>query len=340
MLKTQFVIPVPAQMRSAGETWYQGTADAIYQNENLIEQASPDLVAIFGGDHIYRMNIMHMVEFHKRKGAAVTVAAIPVEKRFAADFGVIETHADGRIKAFHEKWLDAPTIPGDPDRVYASMGNYIFSTSELLKQLDEDASDPHSRHDFGRDILPRLAGETAMFAYDFQTNRIPGESENSTPYWRDVGTIDAYYEANMDLRSVWPCLNLYNREWPLRTASYPEPPAKFTFDEEKRRGQAIDTIVSGGCILSGGQVRNSVLFRNVRIHAGAVVEDSLILDNCDIGRRSKIRKAILDKNVRIPPDTKIGYDLEHDSRLYHVTDSGIVVIEGERTPVEISRLVI
>src|SRR5579871_1767827 len=332
LLKSQFVIPVPAQMRSAGETWYQGTADAIYQNINLVEQSDPHVVAIFGGDHIYRMNIMNMIEYHVQKSATVTVAAIPVEKKYASEFGVIETAPDGRIIAFHEKRADAPTIPGDPDRVYASMGNYIFSTRTLLRELYEDANNEGSSHDFGHDILPKLVGKSEMFAYDFQNNRIPGEPADSTAYWRDVGSIDAYYDANMDLRSVKPALNLYNRQWPLRTASYPEPPAKFTFDEENRRGEAIDSIVSGGCILSGGAVKNSVLFRGVRVHAGALVEDSLILDNCDIGRRARVRRAILDKNVHLPPDACVGYDCDDDRRRgYHVTGSGLVVIEGNRS---------
>jgi glucose-1-phosphate adenylyltransferase len=339
LLKNQFIIPVPAQMRSAGETWYQGTADAIYQNLNLIEQADPHLVAIFGGDHIYRMNVTGMIEYHELKRAEVTVAAIPVEKQLASEFGVIETAPDGQILAFHEKKADAPAIPGEADQVFASMGNYIFSTRTLLRELHRDAADEQSTHDFGRDILPRLAGRSEIFAYDFRTNQIPGEPPG-VAYWRDVGTIEAYYEANLDLRSVSPCLNLYNRDWPLRTASYPEPPAKFTFDDENRRGQAIDSIVSGGCILSGGEVRNSVLFRGVRVHAGALVEDSIILDNCDIGRRAKVRRAILDKNVQVPPDASIGYDLEHDRRNYYVTDSGIVVIEGNRSAVEISALVV
>ncbi|MFN7997954.1 MAG: glucose-1-phosphate adenylyltransferase [Bryobacteraceae bacterium] len=340
LLKTQFVIPVPAQMRSAGETWYQGTADAIYQNINLVEQADPHVVAIFGGDHIYRMNITSMVEYHEQKSATVTVAAIPVDKKFAAEFGVIETAPDGRILAFHEKNADAPTIPGDPDRVYASMGNYVFSTRTLLRELHDDANNEGSSHDFGRDILPRLAGNSEMFAYDFQSNRIPGEALDGAAYWRDVGTIDAYYEANMDLRSVAPALNLYNRQWPLRSASYPDPPAKFTFDDENRRGEAIDSIVSGGCILSGGLVRNSVLFRGVKVHAGAVVEDCVILDKCDIGRRARVRRAILDKNVRVPADACIGFDLEHDRRYHHVTESGLVVVEGNRSQVEVGNLVV
>jgi glucose-1-phosphate adenylyltransferase len=339
LLKSQFVIPVPAQMR-AGETWYQGTADAIYQNINLVEQSDPHVVAIFGGDHIYRMNIMNMIEFHVEKSAEVSVAAVPVEKRFASEFGVIEAAEDGKILAFHEKNPDAPTMPGDTNRVYASMGNYIFSTRTLLRLLHDDAADESSSHDFGKDILPKLAGRSQMFAYNFQTNRIPGEPSDSVPYWRDVGTIEAYYEANMDLRAVSPALNLYNREWPLRTASYPDPPAKFAFDQDGRRGQAIDTIVSGGCILSGGSVRDSVLGRSVRVHSGAVVDSCVILDNCDIGRRAKLHRVVLDKNVRIPEDAEIGFDLERDRKHYHVTETGLVVIGGGRTMVDLTGVVV
>ena len=262
------------------------------------------------------------------------------DRRFASDFGVIETARDGRIIAFHEKRGDAPTIPGDPDKVFASMGNYVFSTRTLLRELHADAAREQSHHDFGRDILPALVNRVDMFAYDFQTNHIPGEAPDAAVYWRDVGTLDAYYEAHMDLRAVSPALNLYNRQWPLRTASYADPPAKFTFDDDGRRGQAIDSTVSGGCILAGGMVRNSVLGRHVRVHTGAVVEDSVILDNCDIGRRAKVRRAILDKNVRIPEGTTIGYDLDQDKRRHHVTESGIVVVEGLRSSVDISAIVI
>ena len=340
LLKSHFVIPVPAQMRSTGETWYQGTADAIYQNINLIEQSNPDLVAIFGADHIYRMNISSMVQYHEHKRADVTVAAIPVDRRQAVEFGVIETARDGHIVGFHEKRPDAPSIPGDPARVYASMGNYVFSARTLLRELHMDAERQDSTHDFGRDILPALVQRGDVFAYDFQTNQIPGEDPSAAAYWRDVGTLDAYYEANMDLRSVSPSLNLYNREWPLRTASYADPPAKFTFDEEHRRGHAIDSIASGGCILAGGTVRNSVLGRWVRVEGGALVEDSVILDNCVIGRGAKIRRAILDKNVHVPEGVNLGYDLEQDMKLHHVTETGIVVVEGLRSSLEISTIVV
>jgi len=341
LLKSHFIIPVPAQMRSEDETWYQGTADAILQNLNLIQQSDPHVVAIFGADHIYRMNVATMIEFHMARRAEVTVAAIPVPQKQAAEFGVIETIKDGRIMAFHEKNPDAPTMPGDPTRVFASMGNYIFSKSTLMDLLEADANDPHSHHDFGKDILPKLAGRAPIYAYDFQTNCIPGEAEDAVPYWRDVGTIDAYYEANMDLRTVEPALNLYNRQWPLRSSSYPDPPAKFTFDDAHRRGEAIDSIVSGGCILSGGVVRKSVLGRSVRVHTNAEVEASVIMDNCDIGRHAKVRRAILDKNVRIPEGALVGYDLEADrARGWHVTDSGLVVISGERSTVPVAALVV
>ncbi len=338
LLKDHYIIPVPAQMRTPNETWYRGTADALYQNLNLIEQSDPHIVAIFGADHIYRMNIREMVEYHAQKRAQATVAAIPVAKEFAREFGVIEMAPDGRILAFHEKNPDAPTMPGNPNLVLASMGNYTFSTAPLLKYLHEDSQEETSAHDFGRNILPKWVKTGDVYCYDFTTNRIPGDPVGSEVYWRDVGSIDAYYEANMDLRAVTPALNLYNRQWPLRSAGYDDPPAKFTFDEEGRRGQAIDSIVCGGTILSGGMVKNSVLGRGVRVHTGAVVDDSIVFDNCDIGRRCKVRRAILDKNVVLPEGTLIGYDLEADRQRYHVTESGIVCVPGRRSPVSVSSI--
>ncbi len=338
LLLSNFIIPVPAQMRAAGEEWYRGTADALYQNINLIEQADPHLVVIFGADHIYRMNIREMIEYHVNKRSQVTISAIPVERELASEFGVIETREDSSVVAFHEKRADAPTMPGDPNRVYASMGNYIFSTKTLMQELYADAAREDSSHDFGRDILPGLIGRADMFAYDFQTNRIPGDPPDAPVYWRDVGTLDAYFEASMDLRNVVPALNLYNRRWPLRTAGYSDPPAKFLYDQDGRRGHALNSITAGGTILSGGLVRGSVLGRGVRVHSGAYVEDSVIFDNCDIGRRAKVRRAILDKNVRVPEDATIGYDLERDRQLYHVTESGIVVVEGHRSKTDIATI--
>ncbi len=340
LLKNHFVIPVPAQMRNQGEYWYRGTADAIYQNMNLIEQANPDLVCIFGADHIYRMNIRDMIEFHVKKAAEVSIAAIPVEKELASEFGVIEADENGSILGFHEKNPNAPTMPGDPSRVYASMGNYVFSTGRLLRELAADAKREDSTHDFGRDILPGLIGRSAMMAYDFQTNNIPGDPPGQPAYWRDVGTIEAYYDANMDLRAVTPQLNLYNRRWPLRTAGYDDPPAKFVLDEDGgRRGESVNSIVAGGSIVSGGMVRNSILGRGVRIHDYAVVEDSILFDNCIVGKRAQVRRAILDKNVIIPDGARIGFDPEEDKKNYHVTETGIVVIEGRRSSVDVASVI-
>jgi glucose-1-phosphate adenylyltransferase len=339
LLKHQFIIPVPAQMRK-GETWYEGTSDAIFQNINLVEQSHPDLVAVFGADHIYRMDINQMIEAHRERGAAVTVSALPMPRDQAHQYGTMEITPDWRITGFYEKVPDAPEIPGRPGWALTSMGNYVFDTSVLLKELYADAERTDSNHDFGRDILPCMIHHYPVFAYDFETNQIAGEPEQNRGYWRDVGTIEAYYEASMDLRSVSPLLNLFNRQWPLHTANYPEPPAKFTFDEDGRRGHTLDTIVSEGCIISGGRVRGSVLGRRVFVHSYSSVEDCIIFDHCDIGRRARIRRAILDKNVRIPPDTQIGYDLERDRERYHVTETGIVVVSGPRSPVEIASVTV
>jgi glucose-1-phosphate adenylyltransferase len=338
LLPYQFIIPVPAQMRSSDETWYQGTADAIFQNIELIKGADPDLVLVFSADHIYRMNIRQMIEFHNEKGADVTVATIPMSKDLASEFGVVELGSDGRIVGFHEKKNDAPTIPDDPHQILASMGNYVFAVDVLLQELLADAANEDSSHDFGKDILPSLINRANVYAYDFGDNRIPGDPPSVRPYWRDVGSVDAFYEANMDLRAITPALNLYNTQWPLGPTREMYPPAKFIFDQDERRGHAIDSVISSGCILSGSLVRNSVLGRAVRVHSGAVVEDSVIFDNCDIGRNARIRRAILDKNAQIPEGETIGFDLEKDRRNHYVSDDGIVVVEGVRSSVEVTVL--
>lgn len=338
VLRNQFIVPVPAQMRSAEKDWYRGTADAIHQNINLIEQSRPDLVAVFGADHIYRMNIREMIVFHEQKRAHATVAAIPTDRKFAQEFGVLEVTNNGRIVGFHEKKADAPTMPDDPDKVYASMGNYIFSTDMLLRCVQEDQEDENSSHDFGKDILPRMVGRAELFAYDFMTNTIPGEPQGKLPYWRDVGTLDAFYDANMDIRAIDPALNLFNPQWPLLTASYSTPPTKFAFDEDDRRGQAIDSVVGGGCIISGATIRNSVIGRHVYVHSRSEIDSAIIFDNCDVGRGCKIRRAILEKNVQIPAGTVIGYDLDEDRKRYTVSESGIVIVEGKRTPVELTAI--
>lgn len=330
VLRDHFIIPVPAQMQT-GTGWYRGTADAVYQNLHLIKRANPMVVAVFGADHIYKMNIRQMIEYHRAKNADVTVAALPVPVEQASLYGVMEVDPEWRIIGFEEKPAHPKTIPGEPDQALVSMGNYLFETELLLKTLEEDAQNTQSSHDFGRDILPRLVKEgRKVYAYDFRRNRIPTPLKGEEPsYWRDVGTIEAYYEANMDLRAVDPSFNLYNRSWPIRTVSYSDPPAKFVFDEEGRRGMALNSIVAEGTIISGSLIRGSVIGRNVRIHSYCLIEDSVIMNRVEIGRGCRIRRAIIDKNVYIPPGTEIGYNLEKDRERYFVTETGIVVIPRE-----------
>ena len=339
VLKEQFIIPVPAQMRQ-GDHWYEGTSDAIYQNLHLIELASPDVVAVFGADHIYRMDVTQMMAYHDEKGAKGTVAALPVPVEGSAEFGTIEVDEDWRIVRFYEKVSDPPQIPGRPGWTLASMGNYIFDMEVLVDELRQDADKADSSHDFGRDMLPEMVQQYPIYAYDFLTNVVPGELQENRGYWRDVGTIEAYYEANMDLRAVRPSLNLYNLRWPLRTAQYPVGPAKFTFDEEGRRGHALNSIVCEGGIITGAEVVNSVLGQRVFVDNGATITDSVVMDNCYIGADAKISKAIIDKNAHIPPGVRIGYDLDADRKNYHVTETGIVVVEGHRSPIPVSPLTI
>jgi glucose-1-phosphate adenylyltransferase len=335
MLKNQFIIPVPAQMRK-GEQWYQGTSDAIFQNIHLIELANPDMVAVFGADHIYRMDVRPMLAAHKNKNAKGTVAALPIPVGEAEHFGTMEIDEDWRIVQFSEKVKDPPEIPGRPGWTLASMGNYVFDTEVLVSELRRDALRPDSDHDFGRNMLPEMVNELPIYAYDFGTNEVPGDLPENRGYWRDVGTIEAYYEANLDLRSVKPALNLYNYQWPLRTAEYSEGPVKFTFDEEGRRGLAINSIVCEGCILAGAEVRDSVLGRRVFVDNGAEIVESIVMDNCHIGECARIRRTIVDKNARIPDRALIGFDSQRDRADYHVTESGIVVVEGHRSPITLA----
>ena len=325
ILHDHFIVPVPAQMR-IGESWYQGTADAIFQNLNLIEDFEPDLVAVFGADHIYRMDLAQMIEFHVDRRAAVSVATLPVRLEEANQFGVLDVDSGLRVVGFEEKPRNPQPMPGAPGQCLASMGNYLFDPQILRSALLEDAEHVGSHHDFGRDLIPRLIGHVPVYAYNFMTNRIRGDSEDTLSYWRDVGTVDSYYEANMDLRDARPLLNLYNQYWPLRTAYYNQPPAKFVFNEYNRRGQAFHSIVSEGCIISGGSAINSVLGRSVFVHSFSQIEDSIVMDYCDIGRGARVRRAIIDKNVQIAEGDEIGYDLERDRQRFFVTDSGIVVI--------------
>ena len=321
-----FITVVPAQMRT-GQEWYQGTADSVNQNLFLIRRHHPELVAVFGADHIYRMNIRQMIEEHRAKRAEVTVAAIPVKVEEASQFGNLEVNEDWRIHRFEEKPTEPKPIPGEPNQVLASMGNYIFDTDLLIDALTEDARNPESRHDFARDILPTLVGTARLYAYDFRKNRVPNPQKGEEPsYWRDIGTLEAYYEANMDLRAVDPSFNLYNLSWPVRTVGYGDPPAKFVFDEEGRRGMAVNSIVSEGTIISGSLVRDSVIGRNARIHSYALIEDSIIMDWVEIGRGCRVRKTIIDKANVILPGTEIGYNVDQDRERYFVSETGIVVI--------------
>ena len=330
----QYIDPVPAQMRT-GKRWYEGTADAVFQNINLIEDENPDYVAVFGADHIYKMDISKMLAFHRSVNAVCTVAAIPKPVEVSAKaFGIIEVDNTWRMRGFEEKPLHPKSIPGKPGTALVSMGNYIFNTDFLIRELYTDSKIKESSHDFGKDVLPQIFNKYPVYVYDFSKNKIQGETPEQCMYWEDVGTIDAYYTANMSLRDVIPVINLYNDHWPIRTAAAQSAPAKFVFSGEngdKRKGIALDSIVSGGCIISGGTVLRSVLSRNVRVHSYAILEDSIIFPDVDIGERARVRRAIIDKNVRIEPNDRIGFDSEQDRKRFHVSDSGIVLISSPAT---------
>jgi glucose-1-phosphate adenylyltransferase len=332
-LFNNYVITVPAQMR-LGRRWFEGSADAIYQNLNLIGDESPEYICVFGADHIYRMDPEQLLDAHIQSGAGVTVAAIKVPRAEASRFGVIIPDSNGRIKSFQEKPKEVEGIPGDPEHVFASMGNYVFNTKTLVEAVRADAENKESAHDMGGNIITGLVEAGQANVYDFGENRIPGANERDRAYWRDVGTLDSYWEANMDLISVHPVFNLYNQEWPIHTGFHSLPPAKFVFDEDERRGSAIDSIISAGVIVSGGTVRRSVLSPGVVVHSRAVVEDSVLLDGVDVGRDAIIRRAIIDKNVKIPRGARIGVNLEEDrARGFTISDAGIVVLgKGETVP--------
>ena len=319
----EYIDVIPAQQRT-GSHWYLGTADAIYQNINTINEEQPDHVLILAGDHVYKMNYAEMAEFHQTTKAVVTVGVIEMEQERAKGFGIVEVDAEGRIIGFEEKPARPKTIPSRPGRCYVSMGIYLFNRAFLQQALVEDAQRQESSHDFGKDIIPLAARAVRMTAYNFKD-----EHKQEPKYWRDIGTLDAYYEANMDLVQVTPLFNLYDRDWPIRTYQEQWAPAKTVFADEAtgRLGTVLDSLVSNGCIISGGRVVRSVLSPDVRVNSFASVEDAILMEHVQVGRYAKIRRAIVDKDVVIPRYAQIGYNLDEDRRRFYVTESGIVVVE-------------
>jgi len=320
----EFVDLLPAQQR-IGDDWYQGTADAIYQNMDLIRRNLPEHVVILSGDHIYKMDYGRMLAQHAQNRADLSIACIDVPVEEAREFGVVDMDENRRIVDFVEKPPHPPTIPGRPTRSLASMGIYIFNANFLFEQLQRDADDPNSSHDFGKDIIPHCVPRYRVFAHDFADSCIGSDLANP-PYWRDVGTVDAYWEANMELTKITPELNLYDDDWPIWTHQEQLPPAKFIFDDEGRRGMAVDSLVSGGDIISGASVKRSMLFSKVRVHSYASVEDSVILPNVDIGEGAQLRKVIVDKRCRIPAGMEIGLNTAADKERFHVSKNGVTLV--------------
>ena len=324
----QYVDLAPAQMRT-GSDWYRGTADAIYQNVFHITDEDPDYVCIFGGDHIYKMDVSQMLDFHKEKGADLSISAIPIPIEEASEFGIIEVDDDWRLINFVEKPKDKPkSIPGNPDMCLASMGNYIFNKNILLDALDRDEEIKESSHDFGKNVIPMLLRDGKnIYIYNFNDNSFPGMTDTERGYWRDVGSIDAYWQANMDLLAYDPELNLYSQDWPLRTFNYNYPPAKFIWAEGERVGMATNSMVSEGCIVSGGGLSRCVLSPKVKVNSYSQISESILMENVEIGRHSKIKRAIIDKNVIVPPNTRIGFNREDDiKRGFHVSPNGVTVV--------------
>ncbi|MGH9397719.1 MAG: glucose-1-phosphate adenylyltransferase [Terriglobia bacterium] len=321
----EFVQILPP-MKRVGESWYQGTADAIYQNLYSVGSEACKYVLILSADHVYKMDYQKMLQQHVDSGAQVTVGAVEFDRSEASRFSVCQLESSGRVIGWQEKAADPKPSPHDPDKCHVSMGTYCFNRDLLIQAMIADAQDPNSSHDFGRDVIPKLIQSNHVCSYNFVD-----ENKKEAKYWRDFGTIEAYYEANMDLVAPSPVFNLYDKEWPIRTYQSQYPPAKFVFAEASRRmGIAVDSIVSMGSIISGGRVSNSILSPDVRINSFAEINSSVLLSHVDIGRYSRIRRAIIDSNVRIPEHTEIGYDLENDRKKYHVTDTGITVVVPEQ----------
>ncbi|HEU4349373.1 MAG TPA: glucose-1-phosphate adenylyltransferase [Actinoplanes sp.] len=330
-----YVTPVPAQQR-LGPRWFAGSADAIYQSLNLINDENPDYVIVFGADHIYRMDPKQMVNEHIASGASVTVAGIRQAKSMSDQFGVIDVDPQNprRIRAFREKPRDVDGLPDAPDEIFASMGNYVFTARALSEAVATDAQNPDSKHDMGGNIIPMLVERGEANVYDFRDNELPGSSERDRGYWRDVGTLDSFYEAHMDLIATTPIFNLYNMEWPIFTNYGNWPPAKFVHGRDDRQGRALESMISPGVVISGSLVERSVISPNVRINSWSHVEGSVLMEGVQVGRRAVIRNAILDKNVIVPEGAQIGVDLDRDRTLYTVSDGGVVVI-GKGQKVEL-----
>jgi len=323
----QYIDPVPAAM-NVGPTWFRGTADAIWQNLDLLREERPENVLIFGADHIYKMDVGFLLDQHVEREADVTVATVSVPRLEARSFGCVDVAADGRVLGFVEKPEDPPCIPGQPDRTLVSMGNYAFRTGALIQELQRDSRSRESTHDFGRDVLATAHDRLTVYAYDFATQLCPGEDESARGYWRDVGTIDSFFEANMDLVSVSPRLNLYNDAWPIRGIQPSSGPCKFVFSDQDdgRVGTALDSIVGAGAILSGGSVSRTICFQRVKVHSGASVEEAVLFPEVDVGRGARLRRCIVDKGVRIPEGEVIGEDLEEDRKRFAVSEGGIVTV--------------
>lgn len=324
----QYVDLIPAQMRTDGH-WYRGTADAVFQNLNQIIDENPDNVCVFGGDHIYKMDVAQMLKFHQKRKSDLTISAIPVPMEQAHEYGIIEVDENWRLTGFIEKPDFKPKcIPNKPDWCLASMGNYIFKTNVLKEELETDAQNEHSTHDFGKNIIPKMLEEgKKIYIYDFAQNEFAGIAESEQGYWRDVGTVDAYWQANMDLLDYQPELNLYSKEWPLRTFNYNCPPAKFIWDEKERIGMATNSMVSEGCVISGGSLSRCILSPNVKINSFSNIVNSILMEDVSVGRHCEIRKAIIDKNVDIPANTQIGLNKEDDeARGFYVSPGGVTVV--------------
>ena len=320
----EFVELMPAAQQRTDETWYEGTADAVVQNLNIIRSHRPEYILILAGDHIYKMDYGPMIAEHVEKKADMTVGCLEVPLEMAKSFGVMSVDDNGQIVRFAEKPAQPEPTPNDPENALASMGIYVFNAEFLYKQLQIDANLPNSSHDFGKDIIPSIIKDYRVFAYRFRDVQ-----KGEQPYWRDVGTVDAFWEANMELISVSPQLNLYDQTWPIWTHQQQLPPAKFVFDDENRRGMAVDSMVSGGCLISGSKISKSLLFSNVKLNSYSSLEEAIVLPDVNIGRHCRIKKVVIDKGVSIPPNTVIGENLEEDAKRFYVSEGGVVLVTPE-----------